>query len=131
MAAVNGVTAASTLVDSSQGMKQAAENARIDKSAREFESLLLSKWLEGAYQSFGTMPGADDEEDLDSGKEQFQSIAMQSLGSSMAAAGGIGIAKMIAEHLHRSAERSETYTAASPALAPAYLAGETAGDSKE
>jgi Rod binding domain-containing protein len=48
------------------------------------------------------MPGADDDEDAGSGKEQFQGIAMQSLGASMTASGGIGIAKMIAESLHKA-----------------------------
>jgi Rod binding domain-containing protein len=77
-------------------------NKKIDKSAKEFESILLGSWLQQAEQSFGSLPGGDDDDDADAGKEQFQGMAMQSLGSSMTAAGGIGIAKMISKQLHRA-----------------------------
>jgi Rod binding domain-containing protein len=80
------------------------DNAKIEKSAKDFESILLGTWLQQAEQSFGSLPGGDDEEDEDPGKEQFQGIAMQSLGSAMTAAGGIGIAKMIAKQLHKAEE---------------------------
>jgi Rod binding domain-containing protein len=78
------------------------ENAKIDKSSKDFESILLSSWLQQAEQSFGSLPGSENEDDLDSGKEQFQGIAMQSLGASLTASGGIGIAKMIAKSLHKA-----------------------------
>ena len=78
------------------------ENAKIEKSARDFESILLSSWLQQAEQSFGSLPGSEEEEDGDSGKEQFQGIAMQSLGASLTASGGIGIAKMISKSLHKA-----------------------------
>jgi len=82
----------------------ATENSKIEKSAKDFESILLGSWLQQAEQSFGSLPGGDDDDDADAGKEQFQGIAMQSLGSSMTAAGGIGIAKMIAKQLHKAAD---------------------------
>jgi Rod binding domain-containing protein len=82
----------------------ATENSKIEKSAKDFESILLGSWLQQAEQSFGSLPGGDDEDDADAGKEQFQGIAMQSLGSSMTAAGGIGIARMIAKQLHKAAD---------------------------
>jgi Rod binding domain-containing protein len=89
-----------------QGVKKtilsATENTKIEKSAKDFESILLGSWLQQAEQSFAAMPGGDDEGDADSGKEQFQGMAMQSLGTSMTAAGGIGIAKMISKQLHKS-----------------------------
>lgn len=78
-----------------------AENAKIDKSAKDFESILLGNWLQQAEQSFASLPGGDDE-DGDSGKDQFQGIAMQALGTSLAASGGIGIAKMIVKNLHKA-----------------------------
>jgi Rod binding domain-containing protein len=93
------------------------DNAKIEKSAKDFESILLGTWLEQAEQSFGSLPGGDDEEDEDPGKEQFQGIAMQSLGSAMTAAGGIGIAKMIAKQLHK-AEEMGAATAANVPPAP-------------
>lgn len=78
----------------------ATENQKIDKSAKDFESILLSNWLEQSEKSFASVPGDDDDDD--SGKEQYQGIAMQSLGAAMSASGGIGIAKMIATHLHKA-----------------------------
>ena len=77
-------------------------NEKIEKSAKEFESILLGSWLQQAEQSFGSLPGGDDDDDADAGKEQFQGMAMQSLGTSMTAAGGIGIAKMISKQLHKA-----------------------------
>ena len=82
----------------------ATENSKIEKSAKDFESILLGSWLQQAEQSFGSVPGGDDDGDADAGKEQFQGMAMQSLGTSMTAAGGIGIAKMIAKQLHKAAD---------------------------
>ena len=80
------------------------ENSKIEKSAKDFESILLGSWLQQAEQSFGSLPGGDDDEDADAGKDQLHGIAMQSLGSSMTAAGGIGIAKMISAQLHKAAD---------------------------
>jgi Rod binding domain-containing protein len=77
-------------------------DAKIDKSAKDFESILLGSWLQQAEQSFGSLPGAEDEDGADSGKDQFLGIAMQSMGTSMTAAGGIGIASMIAKQLHKA-----------------------------
>jgi Rod binding domain-containing protein len=87
------------------------DNAKIEKSAKDFESILLGSWLQQAEQSFGSLPGGDDEQDSDPGKEQFQGIAMQSLGGAMTAAGGIGIAKMISKQLHKAEEMGDTTAA--------------------
>ena len=85
-----------------QAPSSTKDDAKIEKSAKDFESILLSNWLQQAEQSFGSLPGSENEDDLDSGKEQFQGIAMQSLGASLTASGGIGIAKMIAKSLHKA-----------------------------
>jgi Rod binding domain-containing protein len=77
------------------------ENAKIEKSAKDFESLLLGGWLQQAEQSFAKLPGGDDEEDADAGSGELQGIAMQSLGTAMTEAGGIGLAKMISRQLHK------------------------------
>jgi Rod binding domain-containing protein len=100
-----------------QASPSATVNAKIEKSAKDFESILLGRWLQQAQQSFGSLPGGDDEEDADSGKDQFQSIAMQSLGASLTASGGIGIAKMIAKSLHK-AEDARVALAAKTGTAP-------------
>jgi Rod binding domain-containing protein len=96
-----------------------ADNSKIEKSAKDFESILLGSWLQQAEHSFGSLPGGDDDEDADAGKDQLEGIAMQSLGSSMTAAGGIGIAKMISKQLHRAAD------------APGAVAGSTHTDHRE
>ncbi len=84
-----------------------ADNSKIEQSAKDFESILLGSWLQQAEDSFGSLPGGDDDDDADAGKDQLQGIAMQSLGSSMTAAGGIGIAKMISAQLHKAADTPE------------------------
>jgi Rod binding domain-containing protein len=89
-------------------------DSKIDKSARDFESLLLGSWLQQAQQSFATVPGGSEEADADPGKEQLQSFAMQSLSTALTASGGLGIAKSIAKLLHKTAD-----TAAPPQSAPA------------
>ena len=45
--------------------------------------------------------------DSDAGKDQFQGIAMQALAGSLTKSGGIGIAKMITQHLHSAADSRE------------------------
>lgn len=84
----------------------AVENARIEKSARDFESILLGSWLQQAEKSFASVPGGDEDEDEDPGKDQFQSMGMQSLAGSLVASGGIGIARMISSQLHTIDDRS-------------------------
>jgi Rod binding domain-containing protein len=91
-----------------QAGSPATENAKIEKSAKDFESILLGNWLQQAEQSFAKLPGGDDDEDADAGKDQFQGIAMQSLGTSMTAAGGIGIARIISRQLHKAEDARVT-----------------------
>jgi Rod binding domain-containing protein len=101
-------------------VSEVTENNKIEKSAKDFESILLSNWLQQAEESFGSVPGGDDD-DADPGKDQFQGIAMQSLGSSMTAAGGIGIAKMIAQALHKADAKAATPTGKPDHQAPAAI----------
>jgi len=82
------------------------DDAKIAKGAQQFEAMLLSTWLQQAEQSFATVPGAEDDEDA-AGREQMMSLGTQSLAESLAASGGIGIAKMIAKAMHRAAEKAE------------------------
>ncbi len=78
--------------------------AKIQKSAREFEAVLLSHWLEQAEQSFASVPGSDDDPDADPGRDQFHAIAMQAVGSALTGGhGGLGIAAMVAKHLEAQA----------------------------
>lgn len=72
---------------------------KIDKAAKDFESILLGEWLEKAEKSFASVPGTDPDQDNDSGYGQFQSMSCQFLGEGLSKAGGIGIAAMISKHL--------------------------------
>lgn len=81
-----------------------SDDAKIEKSAKEFESILVGSWLQQAEQSFATVPGVD--EDQDPGSAQMMSLGVQTLSTSMTAAGGIGIAKMIAKAMHSAADKA-------------------------
>ncbi|HUD55491.1 MAG TPA: hypothetical protein VMR02_09705 [Terracidiphilus sp.] len=91
-------------------------DGKIEKSAQEFESMLLSTWLQQAEQSMATVPGAEDDEDA-AGRDQMMSLGVHSLATSLAASGGIGIGKMIAKALHKAADSAagSTDRAAAPA----------------
>ena len=74
--------------------------SKIEKSARDFESILVGQWLEQAEKSFATVPGDDpDKKNQDAGQDQFRSIAFHSLAEGLTKAGGFGIASMITRHL--------------------------------
>jgi Rod binding domain-containing protein len=85
----------------------AGDNGKIEKSAKEFESMLLSSWLQQAEHSMATVPGAEDDEDT-TGREQMMSLGVQSLSTALVASGGIGIAGMITKALHAQAEKTDS-----------------------
>lgn len=89
-----------------QGQQASGSDGKIEKSATEFESMLLSNWLQQAEQSMATVPGAEDDEDA-AGRDQMMSLGVQSLAGGLAATGGIGIGKMIAQALHHEADKSK------------------------
>jgi Rod binding domain-containing protein len=90
---------------------------KIERSAKEFESILLASWLQSAEKSFGTVPGGDPEsENEDPGKGQFQSYAMQAVATALTKSGGIGIASMIASHLEKPSVAQQSLTASKPEL---------------
>ena len=105
--------AQTSLLESQQGRmlqqlkspQAATGDGKIEKSAQEFESMLLSTWLQQAESSMATVPGAEDDEDA-AGRDQMMSLGVQSLANSMAASGGIGIGKMIAKALHQAADKA-------------------------
>jgi Rod binding domain-containing protein len=97
-----------------QAQSSKGDSKKIDKAAMDFESILMNNVLQGMQDSFGKVPGTDDEEDNDSGGSQFLSMGMQSLSTALAGSGGIGIAKMISKQLHRN-EGDNTQAAPAPA----------------
>jgi Rod binding domain-containing protein len=92
---------------------------KIDKAARDFESILLGEWLEKAEKSFASVPGTNPDQDSDSGHDQFQSIGCQFLGEALSKAGGIGIAAMISKHLKAVEASRSTDEASKEASSPA------------
>jgi Rod binding domain-containing protein len=102
-----------------QGVKQpksAVDAAKIDKGAKEFEAVLVGSWLQQAEQSFATVPGADDGQDV--GRDSMMSLGVQTLATSMAASGGIGIGKMVAKAMHAAADKANGQTS-EPVVSPA------------
>lgn len=95
------------LLQGAQAEAASREQHKIQKAGKDFESILLGSWLQGAEKSFAAAPGGDDSEN-DGGKDQFMGMAMQQLATTLVNAGGIGIAKMITEHLQRRSSPSET-----------------------
>jgi Rod binding domain-containing protein len=120
--ALNLANAQTTALESRQDrllqqMKSPAsanDDAKIQKGAKEFEAILVGSWLQQAEQSFATLPGGED--DQDPGRDSMMSLGVQTLSTSMAASGGIGIAKMIAKAMHAAADKAtaQTETSASP-----------------
>jgi Rod binding domain-containing protein len=85
-----------------------ATKAKIEKSAKDFESVLMGHWLEQAQQSFASVPGGDANDEPSLGKDQFQSIAMQAVASALSGRnGGLGIAHMVAKHLEAAKIKPE------------------------
>lgn len=91
------------LIQGVKSTKSATDAARIDKGAMEFEAVLVGSWLQQAEQSFGTVPGADEGQDV--GRGSMMSLGVQTLATSMAASGGIGIGKMVAKAMHAAADK--------------------------
>jgi len=89
-----------------QSARASNDDARIEKSAREFEAMLLGTWLQQAEQSMATVPGVEDDEEM-AGRDQMMSLGVQSLAASLSASGGIGIAAMIAKSLHSIADNGK------------------------
>ena len=72
---------------------------KIDKAAHNFESLLIGHWLEQAEKSFASVPGTDPDQQNDSGRDQYMSIACESLAQGLSRGKGFGIARMISKKL--------------------------------
>src|ERR1035438_6795639 len=94
---------ADRLIQGVQASKGVTDSAKIEKGAREFEAVLVGSWLQQAEQSFATVPGADEGQDV--GRGSMMSLGVQTLATSMAATGGIGIGKMVAKAMHAAADK--------------------------
>jgi len=88
MAAAIGATAG-------RAESSGAKSSRLEKSAREFEAMLLQSWLEKMNQSFA---GVDKSQDA--AHDTVSSLGTQAIAKALAARGGIGIAEMILRQVH-------------------------------
>jgi Rod binding domain-containing protein len=92
------------LLNQMKSPASANDDKKIEKGAKEFESILVGSWLQQAEQSFATLPGAEDDEDP--GHDSMTSLGVQTLSNAMAASGGIGIAKMVSKAMHAAADKA-------------------------
>lgn len=85
----------------------------VGDASQDFESVLLGQWLQQAEDSFGSVPG---EEDENADGSQMKAFAMQHLAQEITKNGGIGIAKIVESALTKSAGLSGTagHTSAAP-----------------
>lgn len=90
---------------------------KLQAAAKEFESVLLGQWLQDAESTFASVPGGDEDEDEDAGKQQMQGFATQQLAAGFTAQGGIGIAKLALKGLTDASNREHTGSAAASAAA--------------
>ncbi len=93
-----------SFIQKAQSGQAAHDDSKIDKSSKEFESLLLEGWMQQAEHSFATVPGSEEDGD-DQQRDQIMSFGVQALAKAMVQSGGIGIAKMISTSLHAAADR--------------------------
>jgi len=91
----------------------AAALGRGQKAAREFEAQLIGTVLESMEKTFAALPGEDEV----AGQDDYDYLGMQALSSALAAGGGFGIARMIAEHLPCTKVANEGSAPARPGAA--------------
>jgi Rod binding domain-containing protein len=105
-------------IDGLQNRQARNSSAKIDKAARDFESILVGQWLEKAEKSFATVPGTDPDQDSDSSRDQFQSIACQFLAGDLSKTGAFGIAPLIRKQLEAAEVARESREAAGASALP-------------
>ena len=70
---------------------------KIAKAAHDFEAVLLNTLLGPLEKTFSRLPGKE----TDAVSDNYHSLGMQALASSLAAKGGVGIAAMIIKSLSK------------------------------
>ena len=78
----------------------AQQHKKVLQSAQQFETQLLTSLLSSLETSMGSLLGSEE-----SGEgQQYHTMATQGLATAWAAAGGIGIAKMVAKALTKTGQ---------------------------
>lgn len=94
------LAASDLLANKTQQSTRAKSPVELTHAAGEFESMLLTQWLQGAESSFGGVPGSDN--DADAAGEQMKNFGVQVLAKSLADRGGIGLGKVVTRALQAS-----------------------------
>lgn len=94
---MSGVSALSSLGASAAAMlpENTPNLQKGRKAAREFEAQLIGSVLESMEKTFASVPG----EESSAGDDNYNYMGTQALAGAIAAGGGFGIARMIAEHM--------------------------------
>ena len=80
----------------------AARSQKLAKSAREFEAMLLTSWLEKMNQSFSGVEHSED-----AAHDTLSSLGTQAIAGAIAARGGVGIADLILRKLQLEPARKD------------------------
>lgn len=95
---------------------KAAVDPKLATAAKQFETVLLSQWLQDAESSFASVPGGDS--DTDAGSDQLKGLATQQLATSFAASGGIGISRLVLGALTTVSDKEQGAVDGATAVAP-------------
>jgi len=89
------ITLASTSIPPpATSLPNAKAVAKNEKAARDFEALLLTPVLDALQKTF-----SGSAEDKTTGASDYRQMGSQALAQAIAARGGIGIAKLVLQHL--------------------------------
>jgi Rod binding domain-containing protein len=73
--------------------------SRLEKAAKEFESILLNQWLEKSREGLASVPGGSGDEDDEIGGGEMINLGLQSISTALTNSGGMGIARFICREL--------------------------------
>ena len=93
----NGALTGTMAMPSAPANAGSTGNKQLSPRANEFETMLLTQWLQSSDSTFGSVPGEDDS--ASAGDDQIRSFALQQLASGIAAKGGVGIARYVSATL--------------------------------
>jgi Rod binding domain-containing protein len=93
--------------------RDSVEEQKLKKAAGDFESILLASMWKGMKQSFGT-----DEADADPAHGTLDDWGIEIMSGAVGRAGGLGIGKLILEHLQPALGHPPAGTAVDGEAAP-------------
>ena len=75
----------------------AHDSSRINKAARDFESILVATLLNSLQKAIGILPGAAE----DAVQKSYGEFATEALASTICASGGLGISRLLITALNK------------------------------